>query len=290
MGLPQGFLFSQSSLQAFGTCPRKFELQYLQHLAWPAVKSEPAMKQERTEKLGAAFHRLAQQHLSGLPQDRLLASASANRLSTGQLESWWEAFMDYGDRLPPAPGELASIRKLPEVSLVMEADFGEFGRYPYRLIAKYDALALVDCGEERTASILDWKTWKGKPNRDHLLEKVQTQVYSYILVHAGAQYNEGKPFHPDQVEMIYWFAEYPDQPIRLPYTVSRYQQDAARLAGLIKLVEKSDVQGYVQSDDAKSCPWCVYRSLCDRGVEAGGLDGAEEPDDFQLDDVQEVPY
>ena len=45
--LPEGFRFSQSSLQDYVDCRRRFQLRYLQNLAWPALQSEPALENER---------------------------------------------------------------------------------------------------------------------------------------------------------------------------------------------------------------------------------------------------
>jgi hypothetical protein len=87
--------------------------------------------------------------------------------------------------------------------------------------------------------------------------------------------------------MIYWFAGFPDRPVHLPYTAARFEMDTKYLAGLIDLVEKSSLLGFV-SGDGKTCPRCVYRSLCDRGVEAGGPEGLEEQDDLDLGTVDEI--
>ena len=45
--LPPGFQFSQRSLQDYVDCRRRFELRYLQNLAWPAVEAEPHLEQEK---------------------------------------------------------------------------------------------------------------------------------------------------------------------------------------------------------------------------------------------------
>ena len=38
--LPPDFHFSQRSLQDYVDCRRRFQLRYLQHLAWPAVEAK----------------------------------------------------------------------------------------------------------------------------------------------------------------------------------------------------------------------------------------------------------
>lgn len=59
--LSSPFTFSQSSLQDYFDCPRRFELRYIDRLNWPAVEAEPALENERRLREGTYFHRLAQQ-------------------------------------------------------------------------------------------------------------------------------------------------------------------------------------------------------------------------------------
>ena len=65
--LPDRFTFSQSSLQDYTDCPRRFQLRYIEQLKWPAVESEPVLDNERRQQEGQLFHRLVQQHRIGLP-------------------------------------------------------------------------------------------------------------------------------------------------------------------------------------------------------------------------------
>lgn len=85
MSLPDDFVFSQSSLQDFADCRRRFQLRYIQRLQWPALKAEPALENERLMQLGARFHRLVQQYLTGLPLPQLAALAGEDE----SLERWW---------------------------------------------------------------------------------------------------------------------------------------------------------------------------------------------------------
>ena len=63
MRLIENFQFSQANLQDFVDCRRRFQLRYLQHIAWPAIESEPVLENERFLQQGARFHRMIQQHL-----------------------------------------------------------------------------------------------------------------------------------------------------------------------------------------------------------------------------------
>ena len=58
--LPVPFTFSQSSLQDYRDCERRFYLRYIEQLAWPAVDSEPVLENERRKAAGEIFHRLVQ--------------------------------------------------------------------------------------------------------------------------------------------------------------------------------------------------------------------------------------
>ena len=77
MSLPKNFQFSQSSLQDFETCPRRFQLRYLRQLSWPAIESEPIQEAERLAQLGTDFHRLVHQHLVGIDEETLETSLSS---------------------------------------------------------------------------------------------------------------------------------------------------------------------------------------------------------------------
>jgi hypothetical protein len=252
--LPEGFLFSQSSLQDFVDCARRFELRYLLQVAWPAVPSEPALDSERFMEQGARFHRLAQQRWAGVPEALLEALAGG-----GDLGRWWANFSRF-----PAP---AAQRLLPEAAL-------SAGLGGYRLMAKYDLLAV---GEAGRLTIYDWKTSQRQPRRAWLADRLQTRVYPFLLASAGASLNGGRPVEPEAIEMIYWFADFPEQPEHFPYSLSRFREDRAYLESLLEQIERlaeapgSQAGQFPLTEQTGRCAYCVYRSLCDRGETAGAL-------------------
>ncbi len=93
MAIPLNTL-SQSSLQDYHDCPRRFELRYLQQLAYPAIETEPALENEQHQKEGEYFHRLAQQYLIGIPSEQVGKLAN-----TPNLQRWWENFLNSKDLL-----------------------------------------------------------------------------------------------------------------------------------------------------------------------------------------------
>ena len=300
MTLPTDFQFSQGSLQDYVDCPRRFQLRYIQRLAWPAVEAEPALENERHLQQGAAFHRLVHQHMLGLSPERLSSTITDEALSR-----WWHNYLESG------PTDLPASR-YPEVVLSAPVS-------GHRLVAKYD---LITVDTEQRAVIVDWKTSRKRPRRKWLAERLQTRVYPYLLVRAGAHLNEGRPFQPEQVEMVYWFADFPEDPERFPYDAAQYDADDAYLASLIEeikelalsrvlpapsVVEGSPVEGlpkglgdegFPLTAHERRCRYCAYRSLCRRGTRAGAFEEAEdEPewgDDFEIaldfEQIAEIEY
>jgi CRISPR/Cas system-associated exonuclease Cas4 (RecB family) len=244
---------SQSSLQDYMDCPRRFQLRHLDRLTYPAIESEPALENEKHIQEGEYFHRLAQQHLIGIPQEQV-----AKLANTPNLQRWWENFI--------ANPDLRVLKELgglyPEATL--SAPLGNF-----RLLAKYDLIAIKD----GRAVIYDWKTYRKRPRNEWLAPRMQTRIYRALLVHAGTHLNGGKAFEPEQVEMIYWFADYPNDPARFPYTSAQYRRDWDTL---LKLADEiRDASSHPQTDDRQKCGFCPYRSYCERGIRARDVDQAE---------------
>ncbi len=243
--LPADFVFSQTNLQDYVDCPSRFDLRYLKHINYPAAESEPLEEVEAHMDRGSAFHQLVQQHLIGMEESDI-----ADTIDDDQLAAWWEAYLKQGLRGLPE-------KRLPEVTLTATIA----GR---RLVAKYDLLAVQPGGE---MVIVDWKTSISRPKRDQLLARLQTIVYRYVLVEAGARLNGGEPVKPEQVRMIYWFANFPDQPEVLAYDRAQHTADAALLTQLISEIETREE--FPLTDDVRRCAYCMYRSLHDRGIKAG---------------------
>ncbi len=267
--LPAGFTFSQSSLQDYADCPRRFELRYLRQLQWPAVESEPALENERRQQEGQLFHRLIQQHLIGIPEEHLTRLAS-----TPDLRRWWENYRAH-------PLSLDGYAKYTELTL--SAPLADF-----RLLAKYDLIAIRP-GDQ--ALIYDWKTYARRPRNEWMAARLQTRVYRALLVRAGTRLNGGAPILPQQVEMIYWYADYPAEPARFAYTAAQYERD---WAGLEKLAaEIASSVDFPPTDDEKRCAFCAYRSYCERGDRAGESDEVEselsEPE-LNLEQIQEIAF
>jgi len=244
---------SQSSLQDYVDCARRFQLRYIEQLSYPAIESEPTLENEKHQQEGEYFHRLVQQYLIGIPAEQI--SKLAN---TPNLQRWWENFINSTD--------LAGLKDLSGLyaETTLSAPLGK-----YRLLAKYDLIAI----ENGRATIYDWKTYRKRPRNEWLSARMQTRVYRALLVHAGAHLNKNKSFEPKQIEMVYWFSDFPDEPARFSYTAAQYKRDWDTL---VKLADEiSAASSYPLTDDRTKCSYCPYRSYCDRGVRAGDVGDAE---------------
>lgn len=273
--LADDFVFSQTSLQDYVDCARRFELRYLLKVQYPAVLAEPLLEFERHTAMGAAFHRLVQQHMIGIPAERL-----AQGIQDEPLRRWWEHYRAFDLTTLP------SAHRYPEIKL-----FARLGKY--RLVAQVDLLA-VDVG--RRLVIVDWKTSLTRPNAARLKKRLQTIIYRYVLVESGAFLNDGQAVAPEQVEMLYWFAEYPHEPVKFNYDRDAHREARVYLETLVQEIEAREV--FELTRDLRHCRYCQYRSLCERGAVAGDFAEIEEATSvpeavssgFDFDQIAEVEF
>src|SRR5687767_12422795 len=268
---------SQSSLQDYVDCAQRFKLRYLDRLSYPAAETEPTLENEKHQQEGEYFHRLVQQHLIGIPAEQIAKFAN-----TPNLQRWWENFQNSKDLtgLRAAPTKQSEGGRKTS-SLYPEATLSApLGRY--RLLAKYDLIAVQD----GNAVIYDWKTYRKRPRNEWLSARMQTRVYRALLVQAGAHLNNGKPFEPEQIEMVYWFADFPDDPARLPYSSAQFQRDWDTLLKLSE--EVASATSYPLTEDRQKCLFCTYRSYCERGVRAGDMEQAEA--DMEAEELFDVNF
>jgi predicted RecB family nuclease len=273
--LPEDFVFSQSSLQDFEDCPRRFELRYVQDVRWPAIESEPVLESELSTLQGQQFHRLLHQHAVGIPAERLERS-----INDPEILNWWHAYLSWQTRLPE--------KRFPEMTLT--APVGEA-----LVMAKYDLITRFD---ENTFLIVDWKTGK-KPKRESLARRMQSIVYPYVLARAGDWLNDNRPIPAEQIRMVYWFSG-DSATMEFTFNEESLREAEARLASTIQNI--SERFEFPLTHREHLCKFCVYRSLCDRGTRAGdshtlGEDEAMNDEiertsalSFDLDDIEEISF
>lgn len=273
MNLPDDFVYSQSSLQDYVDCRRRFLLRYVLHLSWPAAVTEPEAERERFLRLGNSFHRMIQQHILGIPEEILGAQLTVD------LSRWWENYLRF-----PVVG-LPDMRRA-EVMVSAPLD----GR---RLEAKFDLLA-IDPGER--AVIVDWKTSRRRPSPQSLTDRLQSKVYPFLLVQTAQDVGFGARILPEQIEMIYWFADFPQEPHRFTYSRAQFQTDERALTALVDEIERLEEQEFNRTTEEARCNYCPYRSLCRRGTSAGEYrawneDVEEKIEmDFDFDQIAEIEF
>jgi hypothetical protein len=276
MALTADFALSQNSLQDYADCPRRFSLRYLEHLAWPAIEVEPAVEHERQLRVGSLFHLMVHQHMLGMPLARLTSMAADE-----DLRLLWQNYQE------TLPGNLPG-RRFPEVTLLLP--FAD-----HILEAKLD---LVNVSPEGKATIFDWKTADRLPRREWLERRMQTRVYRFVLLHEGRALNGGKPFAPDDIDFVYWYARFPDQPFRFEYSAGLATEDDSVLRETVEEIVALPQDGFLMTPDIRRCRFCVYRSYCERGDGAGEIEEMEEVTqatepsrvDLDFDQIAEIEF
>ena len=267
------FQFSQSSIQDYLDCNRRFELRHMLSVRYPAVEAAPARERERRARQGELFHKMAHQYILGAPE-----SALSELDMDIELAGWWRRFLD-SDVLGLLPAG-----RYPEATLATLVG-------GYRLVAKYDLVA-IDPGN-RTI-IIDWKTSSRRPSETSLRARAQTLVYPFVLAHAGSRLNGGQAIAADQIQMMYWFPEFPDDPIVFEYSSEQLHEDAATIQSLIHEIKASET--FPLTDNTERCKFCQFRSLCERGVEAGPVDAVDMDNldetvaGFDFDQIAEIEF
>jgi predicted RecB family nuclease len=196
------------------------------------------------------------------------------------LSAWWDNYL----AMPP--------RSLPTALREPELTLGA-GLGAHRLEARYDLLAGEPGGR---FVIVDWKTAAHRTQRRVLQDRVQTRVYPWVLVNAGVSLNAGAPIAPQQVEMIYWFAEFPGQPEHFSYDPQQQTADGAFLAQLLQEIETCPADGFTQTQDRTRCQYCAFSSLCWEDDVAQwpsqpDLEPAESDlDEIDLESIAPIPF
>jgi len=290
--IPDTFAFSQSSLQAFEDCQRRFWLAYVEQLPWPAVEAAPVQEHERLMRLGSHFHQLVERSEIGIESKKMLAGLEP------PLDGWYDAYLHH--RPADLPDDHVEVERVLSIPFI-----GAKGRF--RLAAKYDLIAADDpASENNRVSIVDWKTSGRRADPGSLRQRLQSIVYPYVLVEASRHLAWG-PVAPEQVEMIYWFTAAPGQPIVFGYDQAQHDANSVRLHQILDAILDGQTEADfpkvpdVEINRKRFCNYCAYRSRCNRGSAAGELDEVADAEalfvadleielEFSLDDIPELAF
>lgn len=217
---------SQSTLNLWQACPRKYQHQVLDNFHLP---SESNTKMEQ----GSRFHLLMQQRELGLDVSNLAASDP-------QLQNWVSAF----EHNPPV-----MIDGYRHAEHLRTCKLNSF-----ILTAIYDLLIL---GDDR-AQILDWKTHDRPISAAVLQTNWQTRLYLYILA-ATTDYL------PEQISMSYWFAN-TGTTVAIAYnSLDRDETHRELIQILSEMLHSQRTDYYPQlPQDSERCTKCEFKYRCDR--------------------------
>jgi CRISPR/Cas system-associated exonuclease Cas4 (RecB family) len=243
--LPEGFHYTQSNLQDFLTCQRRFYLRHVAQQRWPAPLAEPQDPIEQAVARGAKFHLLAERHQVGVDLELVRDSVAEDEAMLRWLENYESALAALG------PFERAWAER--RLSMMLPPHLEP-------ILAKYDLLGV----QNDQLIAVDWKTSR-LPSSEVLGQRMQTVIYLLVLAKRGPA-----------------LLKTPLQKISLHYiSVDNGEQRTFRLSlddsaeihrletlvlSVIANVRRS--QEFPLVDDEQVCKYCIYRSLCERGQTA----------------------
>lgn len=239
---------TQGHLKLLELCPRRLQYTHLDQLAAP---EDPDMLER--QRWGTRFHLAMQQREMGLPLDPLLAQnpelATAIHALEEQSPDW------FGPARPSTEPDLLRQSEHRR-SLAWES---------YELTVVYDLLRLTP----HSGQIIDWKTYRQRPQRNTLAKDWQTRLYLYVLA-------ETTDLAPAQLSMTYWFVPPPsagkpkaaDRPgaITLAYSQNKHRTTARDLRRLTHYLDELLADKDFPKVDAAlgHCAPCPFALRCQR--------------------------
>ena len=223
---------SQSTLNLWQTCPRKFQHQVLDSLHLPSGSNAKM-------ELGSRFHLLMQQREMGLDITDLAASDP-------QLQTWIGTY----NQNPPL---MILGNRYPEHTRTYKLQ-----PYNFILAAIYDLLIL---GKDQ-AQILDWKTHSKPLSLAILQSHWQTRLYLYIL---AATTN----YLPEQLTFSYWFAN-TGTTVAIAYNSQDHDQTAQELSQILSSMAESEQANYFPQlpQGNEKCNHCEFKYRCERSPQS----------------------
>jgi len=260
---------SANAIRTYISCPLRFRYRYVDNLYWSRTWGSDPNERQALEQ-GQNFHLLARRYYAGVDPGLV-----TDAVEPGLLAEWLVKLEQFLPRT-------FDRQFYPELELRLTQP-------ALRLVAKFDLLVVEPDGK---ATIYDWKTERRIPRRSYLLKSPQTLVYRYMLCAAGGAYSPEGRFRPQDVSMVYWNPQYPDQWHRLKYTEAQFQKDDAYLRSLVASILRTPREGFVATSEEQVCRFCEFRMLC-HGQRAEQGDVEEEEllaeETLSWDDLPELP-
>jgi hypothetical protein len=230
---------SRAKLAAFLACQRRFQLRYMDALAWPLAPLDDQGEAARSR--GERFHQLLHRHFLGLPiTDEMLEGQTIAR--------WWQMFKQHGPAVPEG-----NSRVFPEMSLTVP-----IGRH--LITGRFDLLILGD----GAAKIYDWKTDTRPRSRAELENDLQTLLYLALAVEGSKALDQA--VDPEQLSLTYWYVNDPAAAVTIPYSEARHRENWSRLLALVEEIETQLATETILplTDNLGTCQHCAYQIYCGR--------------------------
>lgn len=255
---------TQTQIMAYERCKRAYFLKYVRELAWPVEKTA---RQEMQR--GADFHLLVRQLIMGFPEASLLFPAD-----NGKIREWVRSFC----MSRPLEGYEQVFPEKEVTSLFADVMW----------LGKFDALAIRD----DRITVYDWKTTGHRGDVSSYAASPQTRLYRFLAMTCAPRLL-GSGLHgipAENIEMVYWFPEHPEDAVRLPYSEQAYQEDMTWLHMKAREMCSDNEADYPCTEKVRGCRFCDYEAYC--YPRQGGADdllpgtgeGEIPPDDvFQTD-------
>ncbi len=247
---------SQSAIDTYQRCARRYYLRYVRGLDWPAPLTSSELDFEQAMRRGEQFHLLIQQHALGMDVTPMVEAGDDDILRT-----WWQSYLTQARSF--VPGSMKA--QFTEIELAASIE-------DVTVMAKFDHVVFEQDGG---MLIFDWKT--GVPrSQDHLARGWQSVVSQFIAAERGGQLRPSASdlqIAPGLIRLVYWHARDAGQPVRLRYDDQLHEAGRARLVSVIVEIKDLFAQGeesaFARTPDESQCRHCPYRSYCERGKEAG---------------------
>ncbi len=247
--------FSQTQIQDYMLCPRRYFLSHIQKITWPEPLSPSFQKIEESNRQGKAFHLFLNRLIQGVSYKELVSQVYET-----ELNLWLKNFKKYN----PLP-ENAKIFSEVELSAIYKEILW---------IGYIDAAAFLP----GKIQIYDWKTSRNIGDPNVLVKSPQTRLYCFLSMLNHENYkNYCGSITPDQIEMIYWYARFPSNPIHLPYSPELFEKDLIYFKDMAEKLCHENRTDYPQTIQRNNCHVCRFQTYCfkETDFEQDGLD-----DDF----------
>ena len=246
--------FSAAKLQDYLDCERRYELKYILEQSWPAIPSEPVLEIEENIRKGNSFHFLVHQYFSGISEDIL-----KNSINDEDINSWFNSFLKFIH------------------TLQIERSFSEFPvMYQFGSIQFSAVFDLIYSTKNGEIGIIDWKTSHISPRKSTLSLKIQSILYPFLLRETAHEFFPEIDLRAKNIFMRYWYPTSPQKEYIFPYDESIHEKNRTFLSSLADEILVKKTGEFSLTRDEKKCGYCIYRSLCNRGIDAANLLDLEE--------------